>query len=173
MTWNIDKTHSDVGFSVRHMMISNVRGKFTRFDAEVELDPKNLDAAKVRATVETASVDTGVEARDNHLRSADFFDSEKHPNMTFTSTKVKQSGSELAVTGKLAIRGIEHEVTLKGELEGPAKDPWGNQRLGFTLSGEIEREQWGLTWNQALEAGGVMVAKKVKIAIETQLIEKA
>jgi polyisoprenoid-binding protein YceI len=173
MTWNIDKTHSDVGFSVRHMMISNVRGKFGRFDAEVELDPKNLEAAKVRATVETASVDTGVEARDNHLRSADFFDSEQHPNMTFTSTKVKQNGSELAVTGKLSIRGIEHEVTLKGEVEGPAKDPWGNQRVGFTLSGEIEREQWGLSWNQALEAGGVMVAKKVKIAIETQLIEKA
>jgi polyisoprenoid-binding protein YceI len=173
MTWNIDKTHSEVGFSVRHMMISNVRGKFERFDAEVELDPKNLEAAKVKATVETASIDTGVEARDNHLRSADFFDSEQHPNMTFTSTQVKQSGGELAVTGKLAIRGVEHEVTLKGEVEGPAKDPWGNQRIGFTLSGEIEREQWGLNWNQALEAGGVMVAKKVKIAIETQLVQKA
>lgn len=173
MTWNIDKTHSEVGFSVRHMMISNVRGKFERFDAEVELDPKNLEAAKVTATIETASVNTGVEQRDNHLRSPDFFASEEHPTMVFTSTKVKQNGSDLEVTGSLRIRDQEHEITLKGELEGPAKDPYGNQRLGFNLSGEIEREKWGLNWNQALEAGGVMVAKKVKLAIEGQLIEKA
>lgn len=172
MTWNIDKTHSEVGFSVRHMMISNVRGKFQRFDAELELDPKNLEAARVKATIETASIDTGVEQRDNHLRSADFFDSEQHPSMVFTSTKLKQNGSDVEVTGTLAIRGIEHEITLKGELEGPAKDPYGNQRLGFSLSGELEREKWGLNWNQALEAGGVMVAKKVKLSIEGQLIEK-
>lgn len=173
MTWNIDKTHSEVGFSVRHMMISNVRGKFERFDAEVELDPKNLEAAKVKATIETASVNTGVEQRDNHLRSPDFFDSEQHPTMTFVSTKVKQNGSEVEVVGKLKIRDQEHELTLKGELEGPGKDPWGNTRVGFSLSGEIEREQWGLTWNQALETGGVLVAKKVKLVIETQLIETA
>jgi polyisoprenoid-binding protein YceI len=173
MTWNIDTTHSEVGFSVRHMMISNVRGKFEKFDAQIELDAKNLEAAKVTATIETASVNTGVEQRDNHLRSADFFDSEKYPNMVFKSTKVKQSGSELAVTGTLAIRDQEHEITLKGELEGPGKDPWGNTRIGFSLSGEIDREQWGLGWNQALETGGVLVAKKVKISIETQLVEKA
>jgi len=173
MTWNIDKTHSEVGFSVRHMMISNVRGKFEKFDADVELDPKNLEAAKVTATIETASVNTGVEQRDAHLRSPDFFDSEQHPKMVFTSKKVKQSGSDFEVTGTLSIRGTEHDITLKGEVEGPAKDPYGNQRLGFNLSGEIEREKWGLNWNQALEAGGVMVAKKVKLAIEGQLIQKA
>lgn len=173
MTWNIDKTHSEVGFSVRHMMISNVRGKFERFDAEVELDPKNLAAAKVKATIETASVNTGVEQRDGHLRSPDFFDSEKHPSMVFTSTKVKQNGSELEVTGKLKIRDQEHEITLKGELEGTGKDPWGNTRVGFSLNGEIEREAWGLSYNQALETGGVLVGKKIKISIEAQLIEKA
>jgi polyisoprenoid-binding protein YceI len=173
MTWNIDKTHSEVGFSVRHMMISNVRGKFEKFDAEVELDPKNLQAAKVTATIDTASVNTGVEQRDNHLRSPDFFDSEKHPSLVFTSTKVKQSGNELEVTGKLKIRDQAHEITLKGELEGPGKDPWGNTRIGVSLSGEIDREQWGLGWNQALETGGVLVAKKVKISIEAQLVETA
>ena len=173
MTWNIDTTHSEVGFSVRHMMISNVRGKFEKFDAQVELDPKNLQAAKVTATIETASVNTGVEQRVNHLRSPDFFDSEKYPSLVFTSTKVKQNGSELEVTGQLKIRDQEHEITLKGELEGPGKDPWGNTRVGFSLSGELEREQWGLSWNQALETGGVLVAKKVKLSIEVQLVEKA
>jgi polyisoprenoid-binding protein YceI len=173
MTWNIDTTHSEVGFSVRHMMISNVRGKFEKFDAQVELDPKNLEAAKVTATIETASINTGVEQRDNHLRSADFFDSEKHASMVFTSTQVKQNGSELEVTGKLEIRDQAHEITLKGELEGPGKDPWGNTRIGVSLSGEIDREQWGLGWNQALETGGVLVAKKVKISIEAQLVETA
>jgi polyisoprenoid-binding protein YceI len=173
MTWNIDNTHSEVGFSVRHMMISNVRGKFEKFDAEVELDPKNLESAKVTATIGTASINTGVEQRDNHLRSPDFFDSEKHPSMVFTSTKVKQNGSELEVTGQLKIRDQQHEITLTGELEGPGKDPWGNTRVGFSLSGELEREQWGLSWNQALETGGVLVAKKVKLSIEAQLVEKA
>lgn len=173
MTWNIDKTHSDVGFSVRHMMISNVRGKFERFDADVTLDPQNLADAKVTARIETGSVNTGVEQRDAHLRSADFFDSEKHPVMEFTSTRVKQSGSELEVSGNLKIREAVHEITLKGELEGPGKDPWGNTRVGFSLSGEIEREKWGLNWNQALETGGVLVAKKVKITIEAQLVQQA
>ncbi len=173
MTWTIDKTHSDVGFAVRHMMISNVRGKFERFDADVTLDPQNLAAAKVTARIETASVNTGVEQRDAHLRSADFFDSEKHPVMEFTSTSVKQSGSSVEVTGNLKIRDAVHEITLKGELEGPGKDPWGSTRVGFSLSGEIEREKWGLNWNQALETGGVLVAKKVKITIEAQLVQQA
>jgi polyisoprenoid-binding protein YceI len=173
MAWSIDKSHSDLGFAVKHMMISTVRGKFTAFDAEVSLDPANLEAAKVSARVETASINTNEEKRDGHLRSADFFDAEKYPVMTFTSTNVKRSGDDLEVTGNLKIKDQEHAITLKGEVTGPGKDPWGNTRVGFSLSGEIDREQWGLKWNQALEAGGVLVAKKVKISLETQLIQSA
>ena len=171
MAWNIDQSHTDVGFAVKHMMISTVRGKFTRYSADVQLDPANLEAGKVTVQIETASVDTNEEKRDGHLRSPDFFDVEKYPKMTFTSTKVTRKGDDLEVTGNLKIKDEEHAVTLKGEVTGPGKDPWGNQRLGFSLSGELEREKWGLGWNQALEAGGVLVAKKVKITVEAQLIQ--
>lgn len=171
MAWSIDKAHTSIGFAVRHMMMMTVRGKFTRYDGEIQLDPANLDAAKVTAHIETGSVDTQEQGRDGHLKSADFFDSEKHPVMTFTSTKVKRSGGNLEVTGNLKIKDQEHPITLKGEVIGPSKDPWGNTKLGFSLAGEIDREQWGLTWNQALEAGGVLVAKKVKLEIEAQLLQ--
>src|SRR5215217_1588435 len=116
MAFNIDKAHSEVGFGVKHMMISTVRGKFTRFDAEVQLDPANVEAAKVTARVEAASIDTGEEKRDGHLRSADFFDAETYPTLTFTSTGVKRSGEDIEVTGNLKIKDQEHPVTLKGEL---------------------------------------------------------
>jgi len=171
MAWNIDQSHSDLGFAVKHMMISTVRGKFTRYSADVQLDPTNLAASKVTAEIETASVETGEEKRDGHLRSPDFFDVEKYPKMIFTSTKVTRSGDDLEVTGNLKIKEQEHSITLKGEVSGPSKDPWGNQRVGFSLSGELEREKWGLGWNQALEAGGVLVGKKVKITLEAQLIQ--
>jgi polyisoprenoid-binding protein YceI len=171
MAWKVDAAHTDVGFAVKHMMISTVRGKFTSFDADVELDPARLEAAKVTARIAAASVNTNEEKRDGHLRSPDFFDAEKYPTLTFTSTNVKRSGDELEVTGKLKIKDQEHSITLKGEVTGPGKDPWGNTRVGFSLSGEIEREQWGLGWNQALEAGGVLVGKKVKLSIETQLVQ--
>ena len=173
MAWNIDKSHSEVGFAVKHMMISTVRGKFERFEADVSLDPANIEAAKVTARIETGSINTNEEKRDGHLKSADFLDAEKFPTLTFTSTKVKKSGDDLEVTGNLKIKDQEHSVTLKGELSAPGKDPWGNTRLGVSLSGDIEREQWGLTWNQALETGGVLVAKKVKLVIEAQLIQSA
>jgi len=173
MAWNIDKAHSDVGFGVKHMMISTVRGKFTRFDADVQLDPANVEAAKVTARIEAASIDTNEAKRDGHLRSPDFFDADKYPTLTFTSTSVKRSGENLEVSGNLKIKDQEHPITLKGEITGPGKDPWGNTRMGFSLSGEIEREKWGLGWNQALEAGGVLVGKKVKIEIETQLVQSA
>lgn len=173
MAWKIDSSHSEVGFAVKHMMISTVRGQFKTFEADVELDPARLETAKVTATIQAASVSTHEEKRDGHLRSPDFFDVEKYPTLTFTSTKVTRSGDELEVTGNLKIKDQEHSVTLKGEVTGPGKDPWGNTRLGFSLSGEIEREKWGLGWNQALEAGGVLVGKKVKLQIETQLIQSA
>jgi polyisoprenoid-binding protein YceI len=173
MAWKIDTAHSDVGFAVKHMMISTVRGKFTSFEADVDLDPARLETAKVTARIQAASVSTNEDKRDGHLRSPDFFDVEKYPTLTFTSTQVTRSGDELEVTGNLKIKDQEHAVTLKGEVTGPSKDPWGNSRLGFSLSGEIEREKWGLGWNQALEAGGVLVGKKVKLSIEAQLIQSA
>ena len=171
MTWNIDSAHSEVGFAVRHMMISTVRGKFAKVEAEVSLDPAHLEQAKVTARIDAASIDTAEEKRDGHLRSPDFFDVAKYPTLTFTSTKVTRSGDDVEVTGNLKIKDQEHAVTLRGEVTGPSKDPWGNMRVGFSLSGEIDREQFGLTWNQALEAGGVLVAKKVKISLETQLVQ--
>ena len=171
MTWNIDTSHTDVGFAVKHMMISTVRGKFTRFDADVSLDPAKLTEAKVTARIEAGSIDTSEEKRDGHLRSPDFFDVEKFPTMTFTSSKVTRNGDDVEVTGNLKIKDQEHVVTLKGEVTGPGKDPWGNVRVGFSLSGEIDRETFGLTWNQALETGGVLVAKKVKLTLETQLVQ--
>ncbi len=171
MAWNIDKSHTEVGFAVRHMMISTVRGTFTRYDADVAIDPANLEASKVTARIEVASVDTKEEKRDGHLRSPDFFDAEKYPTLTFTSTKLTRNGGDVEVTGNLKVKDQEHPITLKGEFVGPSKDPWGNSRVGFSLSGEIDREQFGLTWNQALEAGGVLVAKKVKIVVEAQLTQ--
>jgi len=173
MAWNIDKAHSEVGFQVKHMMISTVRGKFGSFDADLQLDPSNPSASKVTARIEAASIDTNEPKRDGHLRSPDFFDAEKYPTLTFTSTKVTGSGDEVEITGNLKIKDQEHPITLKGELSGAAKDPWGNTRIGFSFSGEIERERWGLGWNQALEAGGVLVGKKVKIVLEGQLVQSA
>jgi polyisoprenoid-binding protein YceI len=173
MAFKIDNAHSEIGFGVKHMMISTVRGKFTRFEADVELDPHQIEAAKVTARVEAASVDTNEPKRDAHLRSADFFDVETYPTLTFTSTNVKRSGDALQVTGRLRIKDQEHVVTLEGEMTGPGKDPWGNVRVGFSLAAELEREKWGLGWNQALEAGGVLVGKKVKISIEAQLVQSA
>jgi len=170
MAWQIDKSHSEIGFSVRHMMISNVRGRFQDFEADVKLDPKVLTAASVSAKIAAASISTGEPKRDDHLRSADFLDVAQYPNIEFRSERVAQSGAELEVSGQLTIHGTSRPVTLKGEFEGPSKDPWGNQRIGFTLQGEIDREDFGLTWNQALETGGVLVAKKVKFNLEIQLI---
>lgn len=171
MAWNIDRSHSEVGFAVRHMMISTVRGKFTKFEADVSLDPAKLEEAKVTARIEAASIDTSEEKRDGHLRSPDFFDAANFPTLTFTSTKVTRKGDDVEVVGNLKIKDQEHPITLKGEVTGPGKDPWGNTRVGFSLTGEIEREQWGLGWNQALEAGGVLVGKKVKLSLETQLVQ--
>jgi polyisoprenoid-binding protein YceI len=171
MTWNIDTAHSQIGFAVRHMMISTVRGKFAKLEGQVQLDLANLSQSHVTARIDAASVDTGDEKRDGHLRSADFFDVDKYPTIEFKSTRVSQKGEILTVEGLLKIKGQEHPIELQGEMIGPGKDPWGNSKLGFSLNGDIDREQWGLAWNQALEAGGVLVAKKVKLELELQLVQ--
>lgn len=172
MAWQLDKQHAEVGFSVKHLMIATVKGKFKTFDATIDFDPAAPQRSKVEATIDVASIETHEAQRDAHLRSADFFDVENHPKMTFKSTEVRKSGDDLEVGGDLTIRGVTKPVVLKGTLEGPVKDPWGGQRYGFELDGEVEREAFGLVWNAVLETGGVAVGKKVKIHLAGELIAK-
>ncbi|MBN9684155.1 MULTISPECIES: YceI family protein [unclassified Corallococcus] len=167
-TWNIDTTHTGIHFSVRHMVVAKVRGNFTKFSGTLTLDDANPAASAVSVSIEAASIHTGVEQRDNHLRSPDFFDVEKFPALTFQSTKVEPSGKHLKVTGQLTIRGISREVVLEAEQLGIAKDPWGNTKAAFEAKTSINRSDFGLTWNQALEAGGVLVGEKIEIALEVQ-----
>jgi len=171
MSWKIDGSHSKVGFAVRHMMITTVRGAFATPTLELSFDPKDLSHSSVKVTIDAKSVDTNEPARDAHLKSPDFFDVENHPSITFKSTSVSRKGDEVEIVGDLTIRGTTRSVRLKGDVNGPAKDPWGGNRFAFSLSTDIDREDFGLTWNQALEAGGVLVAKKVKLEIELQLVE--
>jgi polyisoprenoid-binding protein YceI len=171
-TWNIDTTHSGIHFSVRHMVIAKVRGSFQKFSGTVSLNEQDITASSVSVSIDTASINTGVDQRDAHLRSADFFEVEKFPAMTFQSTKVeKTSGSGLRVTGKLTIRDITREVVLEAEQLGAGKDPWGNVKAAFEAKTSIDRRDFGLKWNQALEAGGVLVGEKVEIALEIQAVQ--
>ncbi|AKQ65635.1 hypothetical protein A176_002547 [Myxococcus hansupus] len=171
-TWNLDTTHSGIHFSVRHMVIAKVRGSFRKFSGAVSLDEQNVAASSVAVTIETGSVDTGVEQRDNHLRSPDFFDVEKFPSIAFQSTKVeKTSGNGLKVTGNLTIRDVTREVVLEAEQLGVGKDPWGNTKAAFEAKTSVDRRDFGLTWNQALETGGVLVGEKIEIAIEIQAVK--
>lgn len=167
--WNIDTTHTGIHFSVRHMVIAKVRGSFQQFSGTLTLDEENLAASAVSVRIDTASINTGVSQRDNHLRSPDFFDVEKFPAITFESTKVeKGSGAGLRVTGKLTIRDITREVVLEAEALGVGKDPWGNLKAAFEAKTSVDRRDFGLTWNQALETGGVLVGEKIEITLEVQ-----
>ena len=170
-TWNVDTVHSTIGFSVRHMMISNVKGTFNEFDGKIEADPTDLTDANIEFTINANSVDTRMSDRDDHLRSADFFDVENHPNMTFKATDiVKKSEDKYDMTGDFTIRGTTNPVTFDIAFEGAAKDPMsGDQAAGFTGSTKINRKDFGLTWNAALEAGGFVVGDEIKINIEIQL----
>ena len=171
MAWNIDKSHSQVEFTVRHMMISNVRGRFEDFSGTVDFDPNDLGNLKIDVTVNTASINTRDEQRDGHLRSADFFASEEYPVMTFKSTRTeKVSDNHLRVHGDLTIRGISHPVVLDTEYSGVMTSPWGTTSAGFSAQTKINRKDWGLEWNQVLEAGGMLVGEDVKISIEVELI---
>jgi polyisoprenoid-binding protein YceI len=173
-TWQVDGAHSAVSLAVRHMVISKVRGRFTRWNAKLALDTADLSRSSVEVELDAASIDTGVADRDAHLRSADFLDAEKHPKLTYRSRRVDVvSKDRLRVTGDLTIRGVTREVVLDVEHGGQGKDPWGNQRIGFTATTSINRKDYGLVWNQALETGGVLVADRVDIEIELQAIRQA
>ena len=168
-TWNIDTTHSGIHFSVRHMVVAKVRGSFRQFSGTVLLDEQQPTASSVSVRIDTPSIDTGVAQRDAHLRSPDFFDVEKFPSITFQSTKVEQtSGNGLKVTGNLTLRDVTREVVLEAEQLGMGKDPWGNVKAAFEAKTSIDRRDFGLKWNQALEAGGVLVGEKVEISLEIQ-----
>jgi polyisoprenoid-binding protein YceI len=171
-TYAIDTTHSDISFTVRHMMFAKVRGHFNTWNATLSYDAGDPSKTSVQVEIDVASIDTREEKRDGHLRSDDFFSAEKFPKMTFKSKSVERAGSGYKVAGDLTIRDVTRPITLDVEATGGGKDPWGNQRLGFTAKATINRTDWGLKWNQALEAGGVLVSEKVEIEAEVQAIEK-
>lgn len=165
-TWNVDASHSEVGFIARHLMVSKVRGQFKNFSAVVSI-AQPFENSTVEATVQLASVDTNAAGRDTHLKSADFFDVENNPAMTFTSTKVTNSSLE----GDLTIKGVTKPVTFDLDFGGISADPWGGTRAGFEATTEINRKDFGLSWNVAIESGGVLVGEKVKIALDVELIQ--
>ena len=172
--WQIDPAHSAAHFSVRHLMISNVRGEFSKLSGKVILDSADLTRSSVEVSLETASINTREPQRDEHLRSADFLDVANHPVMTFRSERIEAAGPEhFKLTGELTIRGITQKVTF--DVEGPTpavKDPWGNVRAGITATAKINRKDFGLVWNALVEGGGVMVGDEVKITIEAELLQK-
>jgi polyisoprenoid-binding protein YceI len=172
-TYELDAAHKRVGFVVRHLMVSKVRGNFGEATATITVTDDPMQTS-VTASINTASVNTGQTDRDNHLRSGDFFEAEKYPTMEFRSTGLKShDGDEFVLDGELTIKGVTRPVELKVEFEGVGRSPYGFDVFGFSASTEIDREDWGLTWNMALEQGGVMVAKKVKIEIEGEAIRQA
>ena len=171
-TWTIDPLHSEVGFSVRHMMVSKVRGKFTKFSGEL-VTGENPLASSVTAEIDLASIDTGAEQRDGHLRSPDFFDTENHPAMSYRSTGIRAKGDGYVVDGELTLKGVTKNVPLTLELNGFGPDPYCGTRAGFTATGEINRQDFGVTWNAAMEHGGVVVSDKVNILLEIEAVLQA
>jgi polyisoprenoid-binding protein YceI len=172
-TWSIDPMHSEVGFSVRHLMVSKVRGKFTKFSGEIVTAQDALDSS-VTAEIDLASIETGAEQRDGHLRSPDFFDTEKHPVMTFRSTGIRQDGDDgYIVDGELTLKGVTRSIPLRLEINGFGPDPYGGTRAGFTATTEINRQDFGVNWNAAMETGGVVVSDKVAIHLEIEAILQA
>jgi polyisoprenoid-binding protein YceI len=170
--FTLDPAHSHVGFSVRHMMIAKVRGRFTSFTGTLTVAEDPLQST-VEVDIELASIDTRDEQRDGHLRSPDFFDVEQHPTMTFRSAGVTVNGGDsVRLDGELDLHGVTQPVSLDVVYDGVGQDPWGNQRIGFSATGEIDREAFGLTWNQPLAQGGVLVGKAVRIEIEAEFVRQ-
>jgi polyisoprenoid-binding protein YceI len=172
--YNIDSAHSSANFSVKHMMIAKVHGGFEKISGALTYNPEKLSESKVEATIETSSINTRDAQRDTHLRSGDFFDVEKYPTITFKSTEFKRHGNDLKVAGDLTIHGVTQKVTL--DVEGPTaeiKDPWGNLKIGLSANTKIKRKDFGLTWNAALEAGGLLVGDDISISLDMQFAKQA
>ena len=169
-TWTVDASHTSVGFSVKHMMVSKVKGSFGAVEGALEGNPEDLTGGKINFKIDAASINTNSEDRDNHLRSGEFFDTETYPSITFVSTDiVKKDDNEYNVTGELTIKGETKKITFEAEYEGSGKNPWGVEVAAFEVEGKISRKEFGLTWNQALETGGVLVGDDIKISIDLQL----
>lgn len=175
-TWQIDPAHSSVEFAVKHMMFTTVRGRFKDVKGTIEADEQNPDRSSVNVEIAAASIDTGADDRDTHLRSADFLDVENHPTLTFRSKRTEgaaaKEGDRFKIVGDLTIRGQSIEVTLDCEFEGTGTDPWGGTRAGARARATIDRRDWGLKWNQALETGGILVANEVRLEIEVQAVKQ-
>ncbi len=170
--WDIDVSHSAIHFFVRHMVIAKVHGRFAKWSGTIELDEQDLTRSSVDVRIDTASIDTQVADRDAHLRSPDFLDVAKHPEMTFRSKRIEKHGDGYRVVGDLGLHGVTREVPLEAEYAGTGKDPWGNQRVGFSAKATVDRHDFGLVWNAALETGGVLVGEKVEISIELEAVKK-
>ena len=168
-TWTIDPSHSEVSFKVRHLGISKTRGRFGSFRGDIVV-AEQPEESRVAVEIDAASIDTKDEGRDAHLRSGDFFDADSFPTLTFVTTGVESKGDRWVVSGDLTIRGVTRPVVLDTEIVGLVDDPWGNQRVGFQASAEVNREDFGLTWNAALETGGVLVGKTVQIDLEVEAV---
>jgi len=173
-TYKIDPAHSEINFKIKHLMITNVTGSFTKFDGTMESDKDDFSDAKIHFEAETASITTHNEQRDGHLRSAEFFDAEQFPTVTFDSTSFQKKGEDdYTLTGNLTMHGVTKPVTLNVELGGVTTDPWGQSKVGFEITGKINRKDYGLVWNTNLETGGVMLGDDVKLQIGVQLVKQA
>jgi polyisoprenoid-binding protein YceI len=172
-TWNLDPVHSVAEFKVKHMMISNVKGHFTGLSGTLTYDEQNVTNSRVEATIDAATINTGDAQRDGHLKTADFFDAEKYPAITFRSTNIKRTGDdELAVSGDLTMHGVTRPVVFN--VEGPTaagKDPWGNTRMGLSATTKVNRKDFGLTWNATLETGGILVGEEITITLDVQFVK--
>ena len=169
-TWTLDPSHSTVEFVAKHMMITTVRGRLAEFEGTIVADEEHIADSSVEVTFKAASIDSRAEQRDGHLRSPDFLDVETYPDVTFRSTKVEGTKAKFRVTGDLTIRDVTRPITLEATFEGTGKDPWGGTRSSFSAHGKFDRRDFGLTWNVALEAGGILVSNEVKIQIEAQAV---
>lgn len=171
-TYVVEPNHSSLEFAVKHMLIAKVKGRFKEFNVAAQIDESDFSRSNATVTIQSASIDTGQADRDGHLKSPDFFDVENNPQITFVTKKIEPDGGDWKVTGDLTIRGITTEVVLDGEVTGPLKDPWGGSRIGLSLDGKVNRKDFGMVWNTALEAGGFLVGDDVKLNIEVELLRK-
>jgi len=174
MTWKLDPAHSSLQFAVKHMVISTVRGSFRDFAVDAEIDETNLAKSRATVRIDATSLTTGNDDRDTHLRSADFFDADNHPAIVFVTRGIeRRGGDDHRITGDLTIRDVTRPVVFEGEIQGPVKDPWGGVRFGLSATGKVNRKDFGLNWNAALEAGGFLVGDDVKLSIEAELVKAA
>lgn len=171
--WALDAAHSELGFKIKHLMISNVSGRFNQFDVQADTTSDDFSNAAITATIDVASIFTNNEQRDNHLRTGDFFEIEKYPQIIFKASSVKKAGDDLEINGTLTMKDVTKPITLKAEFAGITRDPYGNVKAGFSFAGKLNRKEWGINFNAALETGGVMLGEEVKYEGEIQLIKAA